>query len=201
MAGYKKRRLYYRRRRKFAFYRAISNYHKTKLTYTTRLALTQTSCIFLAQNTNVLQLSACLSSAPDWDVYKNIFLSYKLTGIAFTAIPCPIFPNTVVATTTTGQFPVQKTNIVSMPIVGLISFTDADTYAGIAESNKSMILNAYNTTRAYWSLQGGAVSWDCTNAPNEQSARFATNVEGLPSDGELRWAIKIDFYIIYKITI
>lgn len=201
MAGYKKGRRYYRRRRKFAFYRAISNYHKTKLTYTTRLALTQNSCNFLAQNTNVMPLSYCLGAAPDWGLYKDLFLSYRLTGIAFAAIPCPIFPNTVVATTTTGQFPVQKTNIVSMPVVGLISFTDADTYAGIADSNKSMILNAYNTTRAYWSLQGGAVSWDCTNAPNEQSARFATNVEGLPSDGELRWAIKIDFYIIYKITI
>lgn len=197
----KKKYYGYRKRRKAAFYKAISNYHKTKLTFSDRIALTHADVVFLSTNNNVLSLSTSLGAAPDWNLYKDLFLSYKLTGIAFEAVPCPVFPNTVVATTGTGQFPVQKTNIVCMPVVGLISLTDAITYNSIAESNKSVILNAYTTTRVYWSLRGGAVAWDCTNAPNEQSARIATNVSGLPSDGELRWNVRLDFYIIYKITI
>ena len=197
----KKKYYGYRKWRKAAFYKAISNYHKTKLTFTDRIALITNQIAFLSTNTNVLTLSGTVANAPDWNLYKDLFLSYRLTGIAFEAVPCPIFPNTVGVTTETGRFPVQKTNIVSMPVVGLISLTDDLTYASIAESNKSVILNAYTTTRVYWNLRGGAVSWDCTNAPNEQSARIATNVAGLPSDGELRWNIRLDVYIIYKITI
>lgn len=186
---------------KAKFYKAISTYHKTKLTYAARIDLKSASCNFLPGNSEVLVISDILGSTPDWKKYQDLFLSYKLTAIKITCTPCPPIPLAAVATTQTGQFPINKWSFVSMPIIALINLQEATNYRDLAESNKHLCLNPWETKSAYWSLLGGAHNWDTTNAPHEQNFRLATNVHGLPTDGELMWNVDVDMYVIFKITI
>lgn len=203
MVSYTKKdtkKTYYRKNwNKMKFYKAVANYHRAKLTYSNRLELKTGFCQFVPENNAVIKISTILDSCPDWKLLRDYFLSYRLTGISIVAVPTPIFADAVAVQTQTGLFPVNKTYITSAPVLGIIGTYDGIEYKDIAESNKSMVLNFYTTTRNYWRMS--PTSWNCTNAPNDQTYRVAANVHGLPLNGSLFWNISYNFYILFKITI
>lgn len=184
---------------KAKFYKAITNYHKVKLTYSNRIELKLGGIQFVPQNNNVITISSIMADCPDWSVYTKLFLSYKLLAIGISATPTPVFSDAIAVQTQTGQFPVNKTYITSAPVLGIISATDGTEYKDIAESDKSMVLNFYTPIKRYWKMS--PVEWDCSNAPNEQTYRLATNVHGLPINGSLFWNVTVNFYIIYKVKV
>lgn len=197
--GKKKYWAYRKNWAKAKFYKAVANYHRAKLTYSNRLELKGSACQFIPQNMEVLTVPSLLAECPDWKLLRDYFLSYKLIGVSIEAVPAPVFPDAVAVTTNTGAFPLNKTYITSMPVLGIIGMYDGTTYADIAESNKSMVVNAYVPTKRYWRMS--PASWDCTNSPAEQTYRVATNVHGLPPNGSMMWNLSFNFYILFKITI
>lgn len=197
--GYAKKSWRWRRKKQFNF--IAYNYHKAKLSVGTyRIEYTTNHCRFIPNNLEIIAISQLVSECPDWSAYKTLFLGYKLTGIAIECVPVPIKQVPIATNTQTGQFPAQEpVDVRSSVAIGIVAFADAVTYAGIVESDKSMVLSFTDTTRKYFSLLGGVSSWDTTNAPNEQNYRVAVNTLAIPVAGQMYWNVRFDFYILYKV--
>lgn len=199
--GYAKKSWRWRRKKYFNF--IAYNYHKAKLSVGTyRIEYNTGNCRFVPNNVSVITVSQLITDCPDWAAYKTLFLGHKVTGVSIECIPVPIKQVPIATTTNTGQFPIQEAiDIRSSVAIGLVAFADAVTYAGIVESDMSMVLSFTDTTRKYFSLLGGVVGWDTTNAPNEQNYRVAVNTLALPTFGQMFWNVRFDFYILYKVKI
>lgn len=191
----------YRKRRRYtskaAFNYIASHYYKAKLSTSLRIKLDTNECLFLPNNANTYKISELISQCPDWGAMKKMFQSYKLTGIAVTISPIPTSSQSVDVQTITGTFPVMYHNIVSAPVFGIVTIYDDTSYNNIIESDKSIILNFTNTIRKYWPFR--VADWvSSINTNQEAGPQFAVNVQGLNSNGESRWQVKIDFYITYR---
>lgn len=193
----------WRWRRKKQFNYIAYNYHKAKLSVGSyRIEYTRNNCRFVPNNVDVITISQLVNDCPDWAAYKTLFLGYKLTGIAIECIPVPIKQVPVPSQTQSGEFPIQEPiDIRSCVAIGIIAFADTTTYAGIVESDKSMVLSFTEPTRKYFSLLGGVAAWDTTNAPNEQNYRVAVNTLALPVQGQMFWNVRFDFYVLYKVKV
>ena len=199
--GYAKKSWRWRRKKYFNF--IAYNYHKAKLSVGTyRIEYNTNDCHFIPNNVSVITVSQLITDCPDWAAYKTLFLGHKVTGVSIECIPVPIKQVPVATNTQSGQFPAQEAvDIRSSVAIGLIAFADTATYAGIVESDMSMVLSFTEPTRKYFSLLGGVVGWDTTNAPNEQNYRVAINTMALPTFGQMYWNVRFDFYILYKVNI
>ena len=184
------------RKKYFSF--VAYNYTKAKLSTSKRIDLTTQHCQFIGDNLEVLPVSTLIGECPDWNKYRDLYLSYRLTGIKIECTPCPIIVGAAVGQTTSGQFPYSKVQFPSAPAVGIIGAYDDSTYHGIVESDKHITLSFTNKTSRYFGLLGGVFGWDVTNAPNEQNYKIAVNVLGLPTLGEAIWNIDFHFYITFK---
>ena len=193
----------WRWRRKKYFNFIAYNYHKAKLSVGTyRIEYNTNDCHFIPNNVSVITVSQLITDCPDWAAYKTLFLGHKVTGVSIECIPVPFKQVPVATNTQTGQFPAQEAvDVRSSVAIGLIAFADTATYAGIVESDMSMVLSFTESTRKYFSLLGGVVGWDTTNAPNEQNYRVAINTLALPTFGQMYWNVRFDFYILYKVNI
>ena len=196
---YKKRRRY---SKKFNFYKAISNYHKTKLSCSYRIELNTVEIKWLGiGNNNIALVSDLLNSCADTNTYKTLFLSYKLTGIKVTASPTPGIQKIEAVQTQTGSFPVAAFACPATPALALLAIDDAVDYPAIIESNKHMLLSYHNKTSSYFSLSGGAVNWFDTRNNNVQPGRIAVNIQQVATAGSWFWQVVFDFYIMFKVTV
>lgn len=185
----------------FSFKKAISRYHYTKLTYNNRISLTATAIKFVTGGNNTLAMYTMLEACPDWAMYKKLFLSYKVCGVAIVASPAPAIEEVITSTTQTGTFPVGQVFFNSVPVIGLMAQGEGSDYKDIAESNKHLLLNYVNTSRTFWRLDGGITGWDGTQAANDQKANLSVNVDSLPTYGAKFWSLLVDFYVMFKITV
>lgn len=194
--GYAKKSWRWSRKKYFSF--VAYNYTKTKLSISKRIDLTADHCQFIGDNVESLSVFTLIGECPDWDKYRDLYLSYRLTGIKIESTPCPMINGATVGQTPTGQFPYPKVQFPSAPAVGIIGVYHAATYQGIVECDKHITLSFTNKTSRYFGLLGGAFGWDVTNSPNEQNYKVAVNVLGLPTLGEAIWNVDFHFYITFK---
>lgn len=196
---YKKKKRYSKR---FNFYKAISNYHKTKLSCSYRIELNQVEIKWLGiGNNNIATVTDLLNSCADWNTYKTLFLSYKLTGIKVTCSPTPTIQKIEAVQTDTGYFPVAAFACPATPALALLAVDDAVDYPAIVESNKHHLLSYQNKTSSYFSLTGGSVGWFETRNTTVQPGRFAVNIQQVATAGSCHWQVLFDFYIMFKVTV
>lgn len=196
---YKKKKRY---NKKFSFYKAISNYHKTKLSCSYRIELNQVEIKFLGiGNNNIATITDLLNSCADWNTYKTLFLSYKLTGMKITCSPTPAIQKIEAVQTDTGYFPVAAFACPATPALALLSVDDAVDYPSIVESNKHQLLSYNNKTSSYFSFTGGSVGWFETRNTTVQPGRIAVNIQQVATAGSCHWQVLFDFYIMFKVTV
>ena len=191
-----------RNNRRAQFLKAISNYHKTKLSCSYRIELNQVEIKFLGiGNNNIVTVTDLLSSCADWNTYKTLFLSYKLTGVRVTCSPTPTIQKIEAVQTDTGYFPVAAFACPATPALALLAVDDAVDYSSIIESNKHQLLSYQNKTSSYFSLTGGSVGWFETRNTTVQPGRFAVNIQQVATAGSCHWQVVFDFYIMFKVTV
>lgn len=188
--------------KKFSFYKAISNYHKTKLSCSYRIELNQVEIKWLGiGNNNIATVTDLLNSCADWNTYKTLFLSYKLTGVKVTCSPTPTIQKIEAVQTDTGYFPVAAFACPAAPALALLAVDDAVDYPAIVESNKHQLLSYNNKTSTYFSFTGGSVGWFETRNTTVQPGRFAVNIQQVATAGSCHWQVLFDFYIMFKVTV
>ena len=85
-----KRKNYYisrRRNNRLRFYKAIYNFHATKISVSTILEYTGNTIKFKISDQSYMNIPDSLAAAPDWKAYSVIFNSFKLRGLKITVSP------------------------------------------------------------------------------------------------------------------
>ena len=203
MVKYKKK--YYKKKKatKGQFNYIASNYFKAKLSISKRIIYDATQCRFIPGNLEVLQLYNLMAECPDLDALKKMFLSYKLTGIAIMAIPCPVsqtfnnYTAAVASETMNSTLPMPSDKILSAVCLAIISQSDGTSYNDLVESDKSLLLNFNTITRKYYKFN--LSEWLKFESANALTGRVAVNTLALPTAGGLVWNVKFDFYITCKV--
>ena len=180
------KRRYWRRSRKAMFYKAISNYHATKLTAFTQIALDSTGIKFTENNSQIWLLSNALAGCSDWKAYSTLFISFKLRGLRLTVVPNPSI----------NDFDYRGT-----AALGYVATADGAFVADTLESNKSLVLSPLQTVSCYWPLNGGTTGWTATNTTNQMTGKLQCASSSNASSGGVVFSMRVDFYIIYKNTI
>ena len=193
---------YFKKATKAQFNYIASHYHKTVLTTQFRIEMNPQTIRFVGAGTdNHADIQDLIRTCADYETYKKLFLSYKVTALSLEFSPAPIVPAIVPSTTTTGTFPVTSSNMYSVPAFGFLAFTDAVDYQSIIESNKHCLLSFTNKNRMFIPLTGGIAGWFQTTSPNVLTGQLAVNVPQLPVSGSIFWQVVLNFYITYKITV
>ena len=131
-----KRKNYYisrRRNNRFKFYKAIYNYHATKISVSSVLEYTGNTIKFMISNQSYMNIPDSLAAAPDWKAYATIFNSFKLRGIKITVSPHQ----------SVGGF------LGGTVQIGVLTSDDTNTFADVVESNKSIIASQADTKTLY----------------------------------------------------
>lgn len=179
-------RRYYRRN----FYNRVKimrNYFKARLDTSMRAALDTAGFKFIENNASTRNLAQVLESCSDWNAYKQLFHTFKLTGLAMEAIP-----NLPIA----GQASPFAAN--GTYCVGLITQGDTTNYANLLEAKNTILLTPTQTQRKYLSFNGGETSWIATSQTSDLDGKFYTETNSLASSGGMVWSIKFSFYITFK---
>ena len=78
------RKYYYR---KYNRAKILRNYFKARLDTSMRAALDTAGFKFIENNATSRNLAQVLESCSDWNAFKQLFHTFKLTGVAMEAIP------------------------------------------------------------------------------------------------------------------
>lgn len=179
-----KRRYYRRFRRvsKRAFNKIASNYTKAKLDVSKRIFL-GINGVHWENNATTITLGDLIDVSPDYNMYRQLYLSFKLTGIAASVVP---MLHTV------------NLNGASSIVLGLLTDNDGDGFANIVESDKSIMLDYQNVHRRYWNMNGGSTGWVNIEAGEDFPGKFGVQVNDPPTAGEAVWTVKFTFYLLMK---
>ena len=179
-------RKYYRKRRKFGFKKAISNYTYTKLSTLDEITMDTTAIKLVKPNDVKDNLYAYLDRCADWKTYTQLYTSFKVVGLAIT-----VTPNTPI-----GTFKWAGTGAIAYT-----AFADQTDVSSCIESNKSILLSVVAPTRRYFPLNGGVTSWVSVSSPAQVPGNILVACNRYPSDGGLVWSVRFDFYVMFKNTV
>lgn len=185
-SGYRKR--YYYRRYYYSKAKLMRNYFKARLDTSMRAALDTAGFKFIENNATSRNLAQVLESCSDWVAYKQLFHTFKVTGIAMEAVP-----NLPIAGQDNRPFAANGTYC-----VGLITSGDTQNYANLLEAKNTIILTPTQSQRKYLSFNGGETSWIATSQTSDLDGKFYTETNSLATSGGMVWSIKFSFYITFK---
>lgn len=176
----KYRRKYYR---KYNLYKVMRCYHKAKLDYLIRIKYMQSGLMFIEWSTNAKPLADLIAACKDWDYYKRLFHSFKLTGMALEISPG-----------------IPQGNFVSngAVVLGIITSGDPTDFSTVVDSTKSIVLSPTNTQRRYISFNGGQTGWSSTNLNAVIDGKLFCETDSLPESGVMVWGVKLSFYVTFK---
>lgn len=168
----------------------MKNYFKAKLSCIDRIILDNDFMKLNSSNSQNRLLSAYITSCSEWDSFKNIFHSMKLTGLLMETTP-----GTVSA--------LDLESAVVFPgsyQVGFLPVNSSGGATGIADASESIVLSTNQTQRKYISFNGGLNGWlDMGSLSNNLAAIISTAMQGAyPVNGGIVWTLKLTFYITFK---
>lgn len=182
-----KRRYYYRRKRYYR-YKIMKNYFKARLDTAMRVALDNAGFKFIENNATTRNLAQVLESCSDWAAFKQLFHSFKLTGVLMEAIPnLPLIGGDNKPFAANGTY-----------CVGLITQGDTTNYANLLEAKNTILLTPTQTQRKYLSFNGGETSWIVTSQTSDLDGKFYCETNSLATSGGMVWTVKFSFYITFK---
>jgi len=180
-----KRKNYYisrRKNRKFQFYRAIYNFHATKISVSTILEYTGNRIKFKISDQSYMNIPDSLAAAPDWKVYATIFNSFKLRALKITISPhAP-----------TGGF------IGGTVQIGVLTNDDQNTFADVVESNRSIIASQTDQRSLYVNFGNGSTGWIGIQRYGDLPGKIVAGASEQSESGVIRWDVNVDYYLIYK---
>ena len=175
-----KRRFF--RRKKISFYKAIYNYHATKISVSSILEYTGNTIKFSISGQSYMNIPDSLAAAPDWKQYATIFNSFKLRGVKINISPHHPVGGFVGGT-------VQ---------IGVLTNDDTNNFADVVESNKSIIASQTDTKTLYVSFKGGSTGWLGIQRYGDLPGKIVAGASEQSSSGVMRWDVNVDYYLIYK---
>lgn len=181
----KKYRRYYRgygRASKKVFNKIASNYTKAKFDVSKRILVT-TQYIRFESGASTIAISDILDASPDYNMYRQLYLSMKITGVAATVVPMVRTNNYTGA----GSY-----------VMGLLTDNDGDGFGNIVESDKSIMLDFQHVARRYWTFNGGSTGWLDIEKGEDFPGKFGVATTDLPTAGETYWSVKFTFYMLMK---
>lgn len=182
----KKYRRYYRgygRASKKVFNKIASNYTKVKFDVSKRILVSTQNIRWDNPNATTVSISTLIDLSPDYQMYRQLYLSMKVTGVAVVVVPMLRSNNYTGA----GSY-----------VMGLLTDNDGDNFGNIVESDKSIILDFQHVARRYWSFIGGSTGWINIEAGEDFPGKFGLAATDLPTAGETYWTVKFTFYMLMK---
>ena len=164
------------------FKKITSNYVSAKFDVSKRLLLSAE--FFRFDDTGTAQnFTDLLTSAPDFQMYRQLYLSYKLQGFKLEVTPMLTSSDFV----TNGSY-----------TIGLLSDNDGVTFANITEADKSIQLNFNQIQKRYWSFKSGATGWIGVEESNLLPGKIGVGATNNATSGQAYWSVKFTFYILFK---
>ena len=197
-----KKKTYYRRSRhasKASFNYIASHYFKTKITTNFRIQYDGSGVKFLPANADKFNIANNISESDEWKTFRNMFLSYKLTGISLVITPMPGIPAIITSQTNTGVFPLAVSDLRAAPYFGVISSYGDVTVKTVADSDKSLLLSYVSPVTTYWKFN--VAEWANSSSPNEVNGRFAVAVDANTETSIQTWQVKCTYYITFRVKI
>lgn len=181
----------YTRGRKYFFgkknkYRIMKNYFKAKLDTVQKIAWNDQGANFITGNTGTTRnLNDLIQLCPDWGHWRELFHTYKLTGVKV-----EISPN----------FPTFGSNYVfqGAACMGLLTTRDISNWNNVSESNFNFLLSPTEIQKKYKSFNGGLSAWHGTDDTADLDGKFCCETDGNPSSGVVTFMVKFTFYITFK---
>lgn len=173
----------YTRATKAAFNKIASNYTKVKLDVSRRILVTAQNIRWDVPNAAVVTLSELIDASPDYNMYRQLYLTMKITGVAVSVVPMIRSGDYAGA----GSY-----------VMGLLTDNDGGNFGNVVESDKSIMLDFQHIMRRYWSFYGGSTGWVDIEKGEDFPGKFGLAVNDLPTAGEAYWTVKFTFYILMK---
>ena len=171
-----------KRNNRFKFYKAIYNYHATKISVSSVLEYSGNTIKFSISTQSYMNIPDSLAAAPDWKQYATIFNSFKLRGIKITVSPhAPV-----------GGF------IGGTVQIGVLTSDDQNGFADVVESNRSMICSQTDTKYLYVNFGNGSTGWLGIQRYGDLPGKIVAGASEQSSSGAIRFDVNVDYYIIYK---
>lgn len=182
MVKNKKNYISRRRNYKMKFYRAIKNYHYTKITFVTKIDYIGNTIKIAISNQTYANLADGLAACPDWKSFATIFNSFKCRGLKMTVSPHVSGPPFVGGS----------------PVIGVLTNYDQNTFGDVSESNKSMIMPYTEPKSLYVSFNGSSTGWIGVERYGDLPGKIVVAISESSSSGVFTWDLMVDYYIMYK---
>ena len=184
MAKYK-RRGYYRYYKRKKFNNIAKNYAKARFDWATRIQLTSQYIRFSENTAAAITVYYILNNCPDYNSYKQLYQSFKITGLAVDI---------------SSQYNSDDLVYTGIYAFGLLTDADGGNLTSVVESDRSLILSPTGyAARRYWSMRGGSTGWLNTQCQqHELPGKFALAAQDFPNMGECYWTIKFSIYCLFK---
>lgn len=170
--------------------KVMRNYLKVKLDCVQTIQHSTDGTIFRENNQTSRTLAALLELCNDWGMYRQLFHSFRLTGVAFQVVPLSTSPN--------GQgLPYTSLSTI---VLALQTNRDNADFNSVSETNGSVLLTPYATVRKYKSFYGGEFGWTSTDDLTLMDGIFRIGTNGNASTGACVWSVRFSFYVTLKNT-
>lgn len=161
----------------------MRNYLKAKLDCIQTIQQSTEFTNFRENNQTSRSISALLELCNDWGMYRQLFHSFRLTGLAIQVTPL---------STSAGY------TSASSIVLALQTNRDNNDFNSISESNTSIILTPYAPIRKYKSFNGGEFGWTSTDDLTLMDGIMRIGTNGNASAGAAAWSVRFSFYITLK---
>lgn len=188
-----------RRASKATFNYIASHYFRTKITTNFRIQYDSSGVKFVPANADRFNISNNIAESDEWKTFRNMFLSYKLTGLSVVITPLPGVPAIITSQTNTGVFPLAVSDIRASPYFGIISSYGDITVKTVSDSDKSVLLSFTDPVTKYWKFD--VAEWANSSAPNEVNGRFAVAVDANTESSFNYWQVKCTYYITFRVKV
>ena len=178
--SYKKKSSYISKKN---FLRIASNYSRVKFDLSRRFLLSSQNFQF-ENASETLSIADILTACPDFQWYRQLYQSMKVTGVAATIVP--MLSSSDFATDGSYTF-------------ALLTDTDGLGFGNVVEADKSIILDFDTTHRRYWSFGTGSTGWIGIEDSNLLPGKFGLAKTNLPSAGTMYWTVKFTVYVLLKV--
>lgn len=166
----------------------MRNYFKAKMDTVQKLNWTANGAFFVTGSEgNSRNLNDLLGLCNDWQYWRQLFHTYKLTGIAV-----KIIPNAPTAT--------NGTQFTGAACMALLTTRETSNWNNAIESNFSFMLSPVQIQRKYKSFNGGLASWHGTDDLADLDGKFVIETDGNPTNGATTYMVRFTFYVTLKNT-
>lgn len=188
MVKYTKKRNYYKYYSRKNMNKVMRNYFKARLDTIQKVLWNNDGIHFVttAQGTD-RTLADLVQLCNDWDSWRTVFHSFKITGMAVEVNPA--FPSV-----SANQTP----SYAGMAVLSLLTTRDNSNWNNATESNFSFSLTTMERQRKYKSFNGGINAWSGTDDLQDMDGKFTVQSDGNPGNAALVFMVKFSFYITFK---